>query len=109
MTKASNRLAALLMLLACLGVAEATPVEFNPSAGSVDVGDTIAVDIVVTPDPGVFIGTLDIELGFDATIISVVDVLFGGALGGPLDALQSLLLFLFGLILIIVAARLRSR
>ena len=77
-----------LVLLAFSGMAHATPIEFNPANSIVQEGDTVAVDIVVTPDVGVFIGSYDIDVLFDESLLSVADVIFGTSLGGPFDSIQ---------------------
>lgn len=88
MRKLSLRFALILLAFGGIGVANATPIEFNPANSTVEEGGTVAVDIVVTPDVGVFIGSYDIDVLFDGSLLSVADVIFGDSLGGPFDSIQ---------------------
>lgn len=88
MKKLSLRFALVLLAFGGIGTVSATPIEFNPANSTVEEGGTVAVDIVVTPDAGVFIGSYDIDVLFDGSLLSVADVVFGTSLGGPFDSIQ---------------------
>lgn len=67
----------------CIGTANAIDLSVTPSATNVQVGDTFSVDLVVSglgdlTAPS--LGAYDVDLGFDAGVLSFVSVGFGAGL-----------------------------
>lgn len=84
----THRAIALLALIAA-GPAFAIPIiEAVPSAGTINVGDTLTVDVRVADPDGFSIGSYDILLSYDSLLLSVTGVSFGTALDGPADSIQ---------------------
>ena len=87
-----RRFAGVIMLSAWLALAaspaDATIIEILPADQSAQLGDPVAVDIVVDTQGVSLIGAFDFIVGFDDSILSVLDVEFGNGLGGPFDSLQ---------------------
>lgn len=61
-------------------MAFATLIEFAPSDSTADLGDTIAIDIVATPEAGELIGAYDFIVNFDPAILALDNVVFGASL-----------------------------
>ena len=59
--------------------ADATTIGIEPADQTVVVGDTVTVDIVI--DTEFLIGAFDLNLNFDSSILSFVNLLFGGFVG----------------------------
>jgi hypothetical protein len=86
-----KKLSWLSMLVGVIGLLRATPalaisLDFVPAAQTVLPGQLVTVDIVIsglgaggTPSVGAF----DLDVSFDATILSPLDVTFGPFLGDP--------------------------
>lgn len=79
-----RRAAILMGLCLCSVLANATLIEFVPADQTVDLGDQVLVDIVVTPDGDLSIAEFDFIVNYDATILSVFSVVFGNSLGDGL-------------------------
>jgi len=93
-----RRAAILMGLCLCSVLANATPIEFVPADQTVDLGDQVLVDIVVTPDD-VSIAAFDFIVNYDATILSVFSVVFGNSLDGGLSlSLQDIVDFGSGML-----------
>ena len=78
MTRFLRSLAVLAVLAPALG--QATLLEFAPANSTVDLGDTIAIDIVATPEMGELIGAYDFIVNFDAAVLALDGVIFGASL-----------------------------
>lgn len=74
--------------------AMALSVGFTPTAQTVPQGSSLSVDVVATPAPGSgeIVSAYDLDLSYDASIITATGVTFGTALGGPLDSLTDSIL-----------------
>ena len=81
--------------------AHAVPIDFVPITQTVELGNQVSVDVVVTPglDPifggPLIVGVYDMIVNWDDSILSLVDVfvdvVFGTSLGGPLDSFQDVI------------------
>lgn len=70
--------------------AEGVTLHFDPADQAVMLGDQASVNVLLGDPDNVLIGTFDLNVGYDATRLSVADVLFGTNLGGPFfDSLQT--------------------
>lgn len=69
-----------LLLLACAFSAQASPIDFVPTDQTVVLGEQAQVEIWVTPDVDVLIAEFDFNVLYDASILSVADVVFGDGL-----------------------------
>jgi hypothetical protein len=89
---------ALGLLLA--GVAPAATIGFVPSDSTVLVGDTITVDIVLSDLAGEVVSAYDLDVIYDASVVSATGVSFSGMLGDPLffEAFQDSDLSVAGLV-----------
>lgn len=76
MSKCLRSLAVLCLLLPSLS--SATLLNFVPANADVDLGGTVAVDIVATPEAGELIGEFDFIVNFDPAVLA-----FGGLTFGP--------------------------
>ena len=76
--------------LCCLllaGPALAVTIEFVPAAQSVSLGGAVAVDLLISELGGGVapsLGTFDLDVSFDPTVLTATDVAFGPFLGDPL-------------------------
>lgn len=61
-------------------VSSATLLNFAPSSATVDLGGTIAIDIIATPESGELIGAYDFIVNFDPAILALNDLVFGASL-----------------------------
>lgn len=68
------------LMLGIPSMASATLIDFDPSDTTADLGDTIAIDIVATPEAGELIGEYDFIVNFDPTILALDDLIFGPSL-----------------------------
>ncbi len=82
MTRTLRKISATAALLLCASLSHAIPLTFEPSDTTVELGDQVAIDVVITPD-GTLIGTFDIAVNWDMSILSLFDVTFGDSLGDP--------------------------
>jgi len=73
--------ALLLTLLSHNRLAGAISLEFDPSAASLEVGDTIDVDVLVTDPAGTFVGGYDLFVTFDDSVLGFNAATSGGNLG----------------------------
>jgi hypothetical protein len=81
--------AAALSLFVWSGGAQALALEFVPSFQTVALGDPALVDVRVDDPDGTLIGAFDFAIEYSPTLLSIDNVLFGGALGGgPPDSFQ---------------------
>jgi hypothetical protein len=82
---------ALLALPAALFAApvHAATIGFAPASVIAAVGETFAVDVVVSDLGGEIVSAYDLDIVFDASVLSATGVAFSGALGGGafLDAI----------------------
>ncbi len=78
MSRYFRSLAVLCLLLPSL--ASATLLNFVPSNADIDLGDSIAVDIVATPEAGELIGAFDFIVNFDPAILAFDTLTFGPSL-----------------------------
>jgi len=78
MTRLLRCLAILAFFAPALG--HATLLEFAPADSNATLGDTIAIDIVATPEGGELIGAYDFIVNFDPTILALNGVIFGASL-----------------------------
>ena len=72
-----------LLLIQAPVLAEPIPVDFAPAAQTVDLGEQVTVDVVITPGSDL-IGTFDLSVLWDSTLMTLADVVFGSALGDAL-------------------------
>ncbi len=77
-----------ILTLGLVSTAFGMAVGFNPNAQVVNLGDTARVDILFSDPAGSLVGAYDISVDYDNTILDLIDVTFGGSLGGPADSLQ---------------------
>lgn len=75
----------LVALFAYTPVAGATLIEFQPSNPTVDLGDSVSIDIVATPEDGELIGAFDFVVNFDPTVIAFSGLTFGSSLNDDLS------------------------
>ena len=73
-----NRVTPLLLLIPSL--ASATLIAFEPVNTTAGVGDSVAIDIVATPEAGELIGEFDFIVNFDPAILAFDGLVFGGSL-----------------------------
>lgn len=71
------------MLLACISpLSQAVTIGFTPSTQTVELGDNAWVDLVISDFASdESLGDFDIDLSFDASILSLDSVVFGDQLG----------------------------
>ncbi len=68
--------------------ARAITISFVPSSTTVDVGDPIDIDVLVS-DLGIeIVSAYDLDVDYDSTIVTATGVTFTPFLGGPLDAME---------------------
>lgn len=80
----------LFAVICCWGFSvQAASLGFSPADQSVDLGDQVSTDVVFFDPGGALVGAYDIVVEFDPSVLSFNDVLFGSALGAPLDSLQA--------------------
>ncbi len=60
---------------------QAISIGFQPASQSVVLGDSVLVDIVVSDLGGEIVSAYDLDIGYDAAILSAVSVTFGPLLG----------------------------
>jgi hypothetical protein len=88
-------LAALALACALTTESQAITIGFDPVAGVVTVGDSFAVDVVVSGLPEAELGpevvsAFDLDVLYDATVLAAIDFQFSDALGSiDIDALTS--------------------
>jgi len=75
-----HRIVVTLSLMVASSIANATLIEFDPADSVADLGDTVAIDIVATPEAGELIGEYDFIVNFDPSILALDNVVFGNAL-----------------------------
>ena len=83
MRKSISVLAAAVVLGAgFVPAADALTVSVVPQASTVNVGDTVSVDVVadLQGDSSLSLGSYDLELSFGSTVLSLADVVFGTGL-----------------------------
>lgn len=68
------------LFLAVQPAAQATLIEFAPADQTAELGDTVAVDIVATPEGGELIGAYDFIVNFDPAVLALNGVIFGASL-----------------------------
>lgn len=68
--------------------AEAISLEFLPTTQSVVLGNQVTVDVNVSNPNGTLVGAYDFFVNYDPDVLTLNDVVFGSALGGPLDSIQ---------------------
>lgn len=78
MTRFLHSLALLILLAPSL--AGATLISFDPTDSIAGLGDTIAIDIIATPENGELIGEFDFIVNFDPTILAFDNLVFGPSL-----------------------------
>ncbi len=69
---------ALLLMPATAG---AISIGFSPGSQTVDVGDPVFVDVVISDLAGEIVSAYDLDVTFDASILTATDVVFGSFLG----------------------------
>ncbi len=70
-----------LALLLMPAAAGAVSIGFSPSAQAVDVGDPVFVDVVISDLNGEIVSAYDLDITYDASILTATDVTFGSFLG----------------------------
>ncbi|HMN43062.1 MAG TPA: cohesin domain-containing protein [Povalibacter sp.] len=87
-TKLTNRiLLSCAILAASTGVANAIPMlSVVPASASVTQGGTASVDVMVSGLDGGFVGAYDLNLAWDAPLLSLTNVRFDTFLDGPLNS-----------------------
>jgi len=73
-----------LLLIQAAALADPIPIDFNPTDQTVEFGDQVSVDVVVTPGLTDIIAEFDMIVNWDAGLMSLADVVFGPALGDSL-------------------------
>jgi hypothetical protein len=68
--------------------AEAISLEFVPASQSAVIGSQVTVDVIVSNPDGTLVGAYDFFVNYEPNALTLNDVVFGSALGGPLDSLQ---------------------
>ena len=71
--------AALTLLLA--SVAQATTIGFAPSSTTVEFGDSITLDVVISDLGGEIVSAYDLDLIYNSALLSATSVTFGPSLG----------------------------
>ena len=61
--------------------ATAITIGFSPASQTVEVGDTVLVDVVISDLAGEIVSAYDLDVTYDASILSATDVTFGTFLG----------------------------
>jgi len=72
--------------LVAAGPAHAISLSFLPTEGSVALGNTIDVDVIVSglgASGSPSLGDFDLDIAYDETLLQLVSVSFGGLLGTP--------------------------
>lgn len=80
----------LLVILLNIGFIEsarAIAISFSPLAQNVLLGDSASVDVILENPAGNLVGAYDFFVNYDASILSLNNVVQGSALGGPADTL----------------------
>jgi hypothetical protein len=75
----------------CAAPVHAATIGFAPASVIAAVGDTFSVDVVVSDLGGEIVSAYDLDIVFDASVLTATSVVFSGALGGGafLDAILS--------------------
>lgn len=68
--------------------AEAISLEFVPTSQSVVIGNQVAVDVIVSNPDGTLVGAYNFFVNYEPDVLTLNDVAFGVALGGPSNSLQ---------------------
>ena len=68
--------------------AEAISLEFVPTSQSIVIGDQVTVDVIASNPDGTLVGAYDFFVNYGPDVLTLNNVAFGSALGGPLDSLQ---------------------
>lgn len=68
--------------------AKAISLEFVPSSQTVAIGDPVTVDVFAANPGGTLIGAYDFFVNYESSVLTLNSIVFGSALGGPLDSLQ---------------------
>jgi hypothetical protein len=87
-----KRFVLLIIVVVVVAFGQALPVnaaiiEISPRTGTVDLGDSVSVDIVVSDRTGTneeAISGFDFDVAYDDTMITLTDASFGTQLGDPL-------------------------
>jgi len=66
------------------GVASAISISVVPGTQTANPGDTLSVDIVISDLGSEIVSAYDLDLTYDATVLSATDVVFGANLGDEL-------------------------
>ena len=82
MTGTLRNVSATAALLLCMSVTHATPINFEPGNSTVELGNQVSVDVTISPI-GELIGTFDIAVNWDPSILLLTNVAFGSSLGDP--------------------------
>ncbi len=64
-----------------VGAASAATIGFSPASQTVAVGDSLAVDLVISDLDGEIVSAYDLDVTYDASILSATNVTFGPFLG----------------------------
>ena len=67
-----------------VGTASAATIGFSPASQTVAVGDFLSVDLVISDLGGEIVSAYDLDVVYDASILSAVSVSFGPLLGDEL-------------------------
>lgn len=81
----------LLAMVFLAGPASAATISFAPGSQSVEIGDSVSVDIVVSDLGGEIVSAYDLDIQYDAAILNATGVSFDTGLGDALafEALES--------------------
>ena len=82
MIRTLRKLTATATLLLCMSATLATPITFEPTDSTVELGDQVSVAVMIAPI-GELIGTFDIAVNWDPAILTLAAVTFGTSLGDP--------------------------
>lgn len=96
MPKVAPSILATVWLLSFQATVDAAPIpiEFVPQDQTVELGNQVSVDVVVTPGLDflglpVLVTEFDMIVNWDLSLLSLAEISFGGGLGGPLFSFQS--------------------
>jgi hypothetical protein len=84
---------AAMAVLAVAGQAQAASILLLPTAGVVDVGDSIFINVWVNEletdhDPDEIVSAYDLDVTYDGALVEATDLFFGSSLGDGLFSLQ---------------------
>ncbi len=69
-------------------IVEAISLEFVPDTQTVALGDPVTVDVFASNPGGTLVGAYDFFVNYESSVLTLNTVVFGSALGGPLDSLR---------------------